>query len=96
VSRLSSRRQSCRRSEARERGTAGRSAENGRVRGVGCPVVGGGVLLSGLGALVWFANGLAMEAASREGSLVGHVGMIAGAVVAVAGSVMAVLGKREG
>jgi hypothetical protein len=65
-----------------------------RVRAVGCAVVSGGALLSGLGAFVWFANGLAMEGASRELSLAGHVGMIAGTVVAVVGSVAAVIGKQ--
>jgi hypothetical protein len=62
--------------------------------GVGCGIAGGGFLLSGLGAFVCFANGLAMEGASKDVSFVGLVGVLMGAIVAVVGSVVTVRGGQ--
>jgi hypothetical protein len=63
-----------------------------RISGVGCGIALGGLLLSGMGVLVWYANGLLMEGAVKELSLVGQLGVLAGAIVAVVGSIIAVLG----
>jgi hypothetical protein len=63
--------------------------------GVGCGIAAGGFLLSGLGAFVCFANGLAMEGASKDVSFVGLLGVLAGAIVAFVGSVVAVLGRSK-
>jgi hypothetical protein len=60
-----------------------------RMSGVGCGIAAGGVLLSGMGAFVCYANGLAMEGASKELALAGYIGLLAGAVIAVCGSVIA-------
>jgi hypothetical protein len=61
--------------------------------GVGCGIAAGGVLLSGMGAFVCYANGLAMEGASKELALAGYIGLLAGAVIAVCGSVIAAAGR---
>jgi hypothetical protein len=66
-----------------------------RINGVGCGIAVGGFLLSGFGVFVWYANGLAMEGASKDLSLAGHLGVLAGAIVAVAGSIIAVAGKTR-
>jgi hypothetical protein len=63
--------------------------------GVGCGIAAGGFLLSGLGAFVCFANGLAMEGASKDVSFVGLLGVLMGAIVAVMGSVVTVLGRSK-
>jgi hypothetical protein len=64
-----------------------------RMNGVGWGIAIAGFLLSGLGALVCIANGLAMEGASKDVYYAGYLGVLAGAVVAVVGSIVAVLGK---
>ena len=66
-----------------------------RMNGVGCGIAVGGVLLSGMGAFVCFANGLAMEGASKDLNYAGYIGVLAGAIVGVAGSIVAVLGKSK-
>jgi hypothetical protein len=66
-----------------------------RINGAGCGIALGGFLLSGMGVLVWFANGLAMEGARMEPSLVGHLGVLAGAIVAVVGSIIAASGSSR-
>jgi hypothetical protein len=66
-----------------------------RISGVGCGIALGGLLLSGMGVLVWYANGLLMEGAVKAFSLVGQLGVLAGAIVAVVGSIIAVLGKGK-
>jgi hypothetical protein len=63
-----------------------------RINGVGCAIAVGGFLLSGLGACVCLANGLMLEGANKDFSLVGYLGVLAGAAAAIVGSV-AVLGK---
>ena len=65
------------------------------MNGAGCGIALGGFLLSGMGVLVWFANGLAMEGAKKEVSLVGNLGVLAGGIVAVVGSILAVGGKSK-
>jgi hypothetical protein len=64
-----------------------------RINGVGCGIAIGGFLLSGMGAFVCVANGLAMEGASKDLYYAGYLGVLAGAMVAVVGSIVAVLGK---
>jgi hypothetical protein len=66
-----------------------------RMSGVGCGIAVGGFLLSGMGAFVSYANGLAMEGASKDLSFVGHLGVLAGAVIAVVGSAMAAAGRSK-
>jgi hypothetical protein len=66
-----------------------------RTNGVGWAIAAGGFLLSGLGACVCLANGLALEGASAELSFVGYLGVLAGAAAAVVGSIVAVLGKAK-
>jgi hypothetical protein len=66
-----------------------------RISGVGCGVAAGGFLLSGMGALVCYANGLAMEGASKDLSFVGYLGVLAGATIAVVGTVMAAAGRPK-
>jgi hypothetical protein len=63
------------------------------MNGVGCGIAASGFLLSGLGALVCFANGLAMEGASKDVSFVGLLGVLMGAIIAVTGSVITVRGR---
>jgi hypothetical protein len=62
---------------------------------VGCGIAVGGFLLSGMGALLCIANGLAMEGASKELSFVGYIGTLGGALLAVVGSIVAALGKLK-
>jgi hypothetical protein len=66
-----------------------------RMNGVGCGIVVGGFLLSGMGAFVCIANGLAMEGARKELNYAGYLGVLAGAIAAVVGSIVAVLGKSK-
>jgi hypothetical protein len=66
-----------------------------RMNGVGCGIAAAGLLLSGLGALVCYANALAMEGASKEVSFVGYVGLLAGAIIAVIGSAVAATGRSK-
>jgi hypothetical protein len=65
------------------------------MNGVGCGIAVGGFLLSGMGALVCYANGLAMEGASKELSFVGYLGVLAGAIIAVVGSAIAAAGRSN-
>jgi hypothetical protein len=62
-----------------------------RVSGVGCGIAAAGLLLSSLGALVCFANALAMEGASKDVAAAGYLAVLAGALVAAAGSTVAML-----
>jgi hypothetical protein len=64
-----------------------------RMNGIGCGIAVGGFLLSGMGALVCYANGLLMEGANKDFSFVGQLGVLAGATIAVGGSILAVVGK---
>jgi hypothetical protein len=64
-----------------------------RMNGVGCGIAAGGLLLSGVGAFVCFANGLLMEGAKEEFAYAGYLGVLAGAIVAVIGSIMAAAGR---
>ena len=64
-----------------------------RMNGVGCAIAVGGFLLSGMGACVCLANGLALEGASKELNFAGSLGVLAGAAAAVVGSIVTVLGK---
>jgi hypothetical protein len=64
-----------------------------RMNGVGCGIAAGGLLLSGLGAFVCYANGLAMEGASKDLSIAGYLGLLAGAIMAVIGSIIAAAGR---
>jgi hypothetical protein len=66
-----------------------------RMRGVGFGIAVGGFLLSSMGALVCFANGLAMEGASKDVSFAGYLGVLTGALIAVVGSVLTGLWERE-
>ena len=66
-----------------------------RMNGVGCGIAAGGLLLSGLGAFVCYANGLAMEGASKDLSFVGYLGVLAGAIIAVVGSITAAAGRSK-
>lgn len=66
-----------------------------RLNGVGCGSAVGGVLLSGMGAFVCYANGLAMEGASKDLCFVGYLGVLAGAIIAIVGSVTAAAGKSK-
>ena len=62
---------------------------------VGWVIAVGGFLLSALGALVCFANGMMLEGARAELAYAGYLGVLAGAIVAVVGSIGAVLGKAK-
>jgi hypothetical protein len=66
-----------------------------RIDGLGCGVAVGGVLLSGMGAFVCFANAMAMEGANKDAAHAGYLGVLAGTIVAVVGSVLAVLRKAK-
>jgi hypothetical protein len=66
-----------------------------RMNGAGCGIAVSGFLLSGLGALVCLANGLAMEGAREGVAQVGYLGVLAGAIVAVVGGHVALLGKAK-
>jgi hypothetical protein len=66
-----------------------------RMNGIGCGIAVVGFLLSGMGALVCFANSLAMEGASKDLAYAGYLGVLAGAIVAVVGSIVAVLGNSK-
>jgi hypothetical protein len=66
-----------------------------RMSGVGFGIAVGGFLLSSMGALVLWANGLAMEGASKDLSFAGNVGVLAGAIVATLGNVLAVAGRSN-
>lgn len=52
-------------------------------------------MVSGLGAFVWLANGVEMQATSREAGLAWHTAASDGAIVAVAGTVVAVINKWQ-
>jgi hypothetical protein len=66
-----------------------------RMNGVGWAIAVVGFLLSGMGAFVCYANGLAMEGASKDLSFVGYLGVLAGAIIAVVGSVIAAAGSSK-
>lgn len=66
-----------------------------RTNGLGFGTALGGFLLSGMGILVFLANGLAMEGASGDLAYVGYLVVLAGAVVAVLGSILAAAGRVE-
>jgi hypothetical protein len=66
-----------------------------RMNKVGLGIAVGGLLLSGMGAFVCYANGLAMEGASKDVSFAGHLGMLAGVIIASIGGVIAVAGKSK-
>jgi len=66
-----------------------------RMNGVGCGIAVVGFLLSGMGAFVCFANGLAMEGASQDLSFIGYLGVLAGAIIAAVGSVIAAAGRSK-
>jgi hypothetical protein len=66
-----------------------------RMSGVGCGIAVGGLMLSGMGAFVCFANGLAMEGASKDVSFAGYVGVLAGAIIALIGSAITVAGRSN-
>jgi hypothetical protein len=63
-----------------------------RINGAGCGIVLAGLLLSGVGAFVWFANAMAMEGGRHSIEVLGQLGLFAGSVLAVVGGVVAVLG----
>jgi hypothetical protein len=65
------------------------------MNGVGCGIAAGGLLLSGMGAFVCFANGLLMEGAKAEFAYAGYLGVLAGAIVAVIGSIIAAAGRSK-
>jgi hypothetical protein len=58
------------------------------INGTGCVIAVGGLLLSGLGILVCFVNGLMMEGAKKDVGFAGHLGVLAGAVFTMAGSIL--------
>jgi hypothetical protein len=66
-----------------------------RISGVGCGIAVGGFILSGMGFLVWYANGLLLEGANKDFAFVGYIGVLVGALVALVGSIVAVLGKSK-
>jgi hypothetical protein len=66
-----------------------------RLNGVGCGIAVGGFLLSGVGALICFANGLAMEGANKDLAYAGYLGVLAGAILAVAGGIVAAFGEPK-
>jgi hypothetical protein len=59
------------------------------------PTTAGGLLLSGMGAFVCYANGLAMEGANKDLSFAGYLGSLAGAVMAIIGSIIAAAGRSK-
>jgi hypothetical protein len=65
------------------------------MNGVGCGIAVGSFLLSSMGAFVCYANGLAMEGASKDLSFVGYLGVLAGAIIAVVGSITAAAGRSK-
>ncbi len=66
-----------------------------QMSGVGCGIVVGGFLLSGMGGFVCYANAMAMEGASKDLCFAGYLGVLAGAIIAVVGSVMAAAGRSK-
>jgi hypothetical protein len=66
-----------------------------RMNRIGWGIAVGGFLLSGLGALVCYANGLGGEGARSELAGVGYLGVLAGAIIAVVGSVIAAAGRSK-
>jgi hypothetical protein len=66
-----------------------------RMSGVGCGIAMAGLLLSGLGAFLCFANGLAMEGASQDVSFAGNIGLLAGAIIAAGGTILAATGRSK-
>jgi hypothetical protein len=70
-------------------------ANSSRLNGVGCGIAAGGLLLSGVGALLCYANALTMDGASKDVSLAGYVALLAGAALAIVGSVLAVTGRAK-
>jgi hypothetical protein len=67
-----------------------------RMNGIGCGIAAFGLLLSGTGALVCVANGLMLEGANKDFSLVGLLGLLAGAILGVVGSIIAMAGRSNG
>jgi hypothetical protein len=65
------------------------------MNGVGCGIAAAGLLLSGMGAFVFYANGLAMEGANKDLSFTGYLGLLAGAIMAVLGSITAAAGRSN-
>src|SRR5262249_48601231 len=55
----------------------------------GCWIAASGLVQSGLGLLLVFANGLAMEGASKEVSLLGQRAVVAGAIITALGGAIA-------
>jgi hypothetical protein len=66
-----------------------------RINGVGCGIAAAGLVLSGMGAFVCFANGLLMEGAKEEFAYAGYLGVLAGALVAVIGSIITAAGSSK-
>ena len=66
-----------------------------RMNGVGCGIAVGGFLLSGMGAFLCIANGMAMEGASKDVYYAGYLGVLAGAIVAMLGSILAAVGSSK-
>jgi hypothetical protein len=56
----------------------------------GCGIAIAGLLLSAVGAFVWFVNAMAMEAGRGYVEILGKVGLLGGLVLVVVGSIMAV------
>jgi hypothetical protein len=48
-----------------------------------------------MGALVCYANGLAMEGASKDLSFAAYLGLLAGAIIAVVGSAIVASGRPK-
>jgi hypothetical protein len=65
------------------------------MNGVGCGIAAIGLLLSGMGAFVCYANGLAMEGANKDLAYMGYLGVLAGAILAVMGSILAAAGRSK-
>ena len=66
-----------------------------RMNRVGGGITAGGYLMSSMSAFVVFANGLAMEGASKDLSFAGNAGVLVGAIVAILGCVLAVTGRSS-
>jgi hypothetical protein len=66
-----------------------------RMNGLGCGTVVAGFLLSGMGAFVLLANGLALEGANKDLGFAGNIGLLAGAIIAVVGSIIAAAGRSK-
>jgi hypothetical protein len=66
-----------------------------RRNGVGWGIAAGGLLPSGMGAFVCYANSLAMEGANKDLSFAGYMGLLAGAFIAVVGSILAAAGRAK-